>query len=237
MHRFAVVALAALMLLGACSTRSISNSGYPAYGSYNAFYRGELNEMDVLMPDSDVRSTDAVIAATLADGSPVVATLHKPLLAVQSGALAPDSEMLTLLRPHFAVAPFSGIPPEDGTAYGRRLRLAAAQGGFSHILVYWGALEAERSGGVTKAISWVPIVGAVIPDETQNMRIVLKAVVIDVATGRWHQVAPAPIEDERLSASINRGDSDQGQVERLKEAGYARLVEMLVDEASLVANR
>lgn len=236
MNRFVFAALAALVLLGACSTRSISNSGYPAYG-YNDFYRGELNEMDVLMPDSDVRSSDAVIAATLADDSPVTASLHQPLMVVQSGALTPDDGMLTLLRPHFPVTPFSGIPPQDGAAYGRRLRLVAAQGGVSRILVYWGALEAERSGGVTKAISWVPIVGAVIPDESQTMRIVLKAVIIDVATGRWHQIVPAPIEDERISASINRSDSDQGQVERLKAAGYARLAEMLLDEASLVAHR
>lgn len=56
-----VIAFAALLALGACETRPISNSGYPGQ-SYNAFYRGELNEMDVLMPDSDARSTDAVIA-------------------------------------------------------------------------------------------------------------------------------------------------------------------------------
>ena len=90
----------------------------------------------------------------------------------------------------FSDAPFSGIPPRpaNGTpekdgSYGERLRLAAAAGGYQHVMVYWGQLESLTTNGVTKAVSWVPIVGMAIPDESQQMRIRLKAAIVEVATG------------------------------------------------------
>ncbi|WP_162917526.1 aminopeptidase [Dongia deserti] len=246
MFRTCVMALALLAAaLGACSSRSISNSGYQEDGYYgrNAFYQGEIDELDLFVPQERDQKFGGDIKAALADNRPVAAELGKPLLVVQSGALVPDEFMTDALKHHFQVSPFSGVPsrpayPHANTAstaqpgsFGERLRLAAAQGGYRHILVYWGELEALRSGGVTKAISWVPIVGAVVPDESQDMRIRLKAAIIEVETGRWRMILPESIENSAISASINRASSDQGQVERLKAAGYAKLADMIVAEA------
>jgi hypothetical protein len=171
----------------------------------------------------------------------------KPLLVVQSGALVPDELMTDALKNHFQVSPFSGVPSKpdypnvaaastaEPGSFGERLRLAAAQGGYHRVLVYWGQLETLRSVGVTKAVSWVPIVGAVVPDESQDMRIRLKAAIIDVETGRWHMILPESIADSAISASINRATSDQDQVQHLKAAGYARLADMVIAEAGATA--
>ena len=247
MLRKCVIALALLAAaLGGCSTRSISNSGYQEDGYYghNAFYQGEIDELDLFVPREREEPFGNDIRTALADRRPVTAELGKPLLVVQSGALVPDELMTDALKDHFQVSPFSGVPsrpayPYSNTAstaepgsFGERLRLAAAQGGYERILVYWGQLEAQRSGGLTKAISWVPIVGAVVPDESQDMRIRLKAAIIDVTTGRWHMILPESIADSAISASINRASSDQDQVQQLKAAGYAKLADMIVAEAS-----
>ena len=41
-------------------------------------------------------------------------------------------------------------------------------------------------------------------------------------------ITSVPESDERLSASLNRASSDQGQVERLKQIGYADFARQLV---------
>src|SRR5258706_13348182 len=137
------IALAILMspMLAACSTRSISNSGYSEDGQYggaeNPFYQGEIDTLDLLVPVSQGKIGQANIEALLAERQPVVALLGRPLLVVQSGALVPDVPMRTALGRHFDVAPFSGIPSSSsgvdasqatkgGISYGERLRLAAA---------------------------------------------------------------------------------------------------------------
>jgi hypothetical protein len=108
------------------------------------------------------------------------------------------------------------------------LRLVAAQGGYTHILCYWGTLETAVEDKATKAISWIPIAGALVPDETQQMRIRLKAALIDVASGRWVMVTPDPIDDSALSSGLVRVKSDQKQVSELKKKAYATLVSELV---------
>ena len=244
MLRNSIIAVAMLATaLGGCGTRSISNSGYyeDGYNRRNAFYQGEIDELDLFVPREREATFNSNITAALADAKPVAAQLGQPLLVVQSGALVPDELMTDALKSHFQVSPFSGVPsayPNVTTAstsepgsFGERLRLAAAQGGYHRVLVYWGQLETLRSAGVTKAVSWVPIVGAVVPDESQDMRIRLKAAIIEVETGRWHMILPESIADSAISASINRATSDQDQVQRLKAAGYARLADMVIAEA------
>jgi len=96
------------------------------------------------------------------------------------------------------------------------------------LIVYWGILESAREGFATKTISWVPIVGKVIPDEAQTMRLRLKMAVIDVATGYWEILTPTVHEDKRASARIGRRENDQAQVNKLKAQTYQRAVEDLL---------
>ena len=237
--RRALVMLGVLLLLGACETRSISNSGYGGRG--NPFYSGELTEFDVLGTDVEPPASDQDIARSAADYHAVIARKGARVLLVQSGVLIPDDPMIEALARYFTVIPFSGVPlpghaaaaarpapPGDAAAYAHAFRLAAAKAGAEFILCYWGMLESTVDREPTKAVSWVPIVGSVIPDETQHMRIRLKLAIIDVATGSWSMFVPDAFVDASLSASLNRAGSDQGQVQELKAQAYKAAVEALV---------
>ena len=199
-----VPSLAILVLLAGCESRSISDSGY--HGGGNAYYgrggyEGELAEADVVgapvKPGGTVSEAD--IQRALHGSRPVHAAPGTALVVVQSGAQTPDDAMLQALNRRYQVQPFSGLPSaqSERTEYSKRLRLAAAQGGVQHILVYWGTLESARENQVTKAVSWVPIAGNFVPDENQQMRINLHAVLIDVASGHWSPYTGKPAEEHR----------------------------------------
>ena len=235
------VLICAAVLLGGCAERSISDSGYRGGSGYYARggsygYRGELAESDVVGAPVDPSGavSEADIQRALHNSHPVHATPGTGLVVVQSGAVTPDDAMLQALGRRYQVQPFSGLPPgpQDRDDYSKRLRLAAAQGGIAHILCYWGTLESARENQVTKTLSWVPIAGNFVPDETQRMRLNLHAVLIDVATGHWSPYTGKPAEDTALSANVLRGSSDQKQVAKLKAAAYASLVDELVARSS-----
>ncbi|MCL1860340.1 MAG: hypothetical protein FWG52_02230, partial [Proteobacteria bacterium] len=114
----------------------------------------------------------------------------------------------------------SSSPDESAEGYSRSLRLAAARSGCEKIVVYWGMLESARENLATSAVSWVPVVGWVLPDERQRMRIRLKMVLVDVRTGQWEMYSPEPLDDRSFSSMIGRRDTDQTLVATLKEKAY-----------------
>ena len=235
MKRTLVILSAAfcLLLLG-CETRSISNSDYPNGYRYGAKggYAGELSEFDVLGVDPTGNITEADIASALKNRNSVRLNKASKVLLIQSGADFPDSPMLDGLNARYSVGPFSGKPREKNEAsnsYSKSLRLAAAQGGYDKILVYWGVLESQSTDQATKSVSWIPIAGYFVPDEAQSMRIRLKAVLIDTASGKWVMVQPDPVTDKQLSSIVSREKSDQKLVFRLKETGYKSLVSLLAN--------
>jgi hypothetical protein len=232
--------LVAAALLAGCAVRSISNSGYPADRS-NALYHGELSEFDVLGIDPAQPISDQDIARAFVDHHKIA--LHKgaAIMVIQSGALMPDEPMMKAFGRYFVATPFSGVPMRGGGKsassggaapsnghYARMLRLAAAKGGYEVILCYWGVLESSVEDHATKLVSWLPIVGMVVPDETQAMRIRLRVAVVDVKSGNWSMFAPEPFTDSALSASIIRRQSDQKQVELLKTEAYEKAAEEFV---------
>lgn len=218
----------ALTTMG-CYTRSISDSGYPGgYGQRNPFYQGELREFDLLGLDDAGDLTDDQIQARLAGASPVYLRRGARLLLLQSGAFVPDQPMIEAVNRHFVAVPFSGQPAvTDRPAFAKALRFAAAQAGCEVVICYWGALESAVQQHGTKAVSWVPILGGALPDETQLLRLRLKLVIVDTRTGDWATCVPEPAISKALSAKLDREASDQGQVQRLKSAGYAAAVEEL----------
>jgi hypothetical protein len=236
-----------VLSLAACSTRSISDSGYR--GSYwsgrsdeNRLYRGELSEFDVLGIERNQAITEGEIQASLSARERPSIARGASIMLIQSGAMFPDEPMVRALEARYDVGQFSGIPdertqsasaaPAAPVSYSKALRLAAARGGYDKIIAYWGVLETAREGIGTKVVSWVPIVGNFIPDETQRMRIRLKFAVIDVKTRQWELYVPEPLEDAAISASLNRASSDQAQVALLKEAGYKAAATGLVTRYS-----
>lgn len=136
--------------------------------------------------------------------------------------------MLEEASRHFDVAPFSGIPPAEKEGMAESLRLRAAQGGYRYIVCYWGVLESAQLEKGGKAASWVPIVGYYVPDQKQQMRIRLKALVLDVATGGWKMLTPEVYNDEGYSSGFTRESRDQKLVTELKARGYRTLVTALL---------
>ena len=228
----ATLAAPVLFLMG-CETRSISDSGYRgrfAWESGNRYYRGELNEVDVLGASAKQEISEADILKALATARSVHVHPGDSLLVIQSGAIAPDSAMVdALTRLGYHVQGFSGVPPADNerASYSRNLRLAAAQGGLTHILCYWGTLESTKEGQASKTVSWIPIAGSFVPDETQRMRISVRAALVDVASGHWSIISAKSSENTAFSPAVLRESFDQKQVEKLKAEGYASLADNL----------
>jgi hypothetical protein len=72
------------------------------------------------------------------------------------------------------------------------------------------------------------VVGWLLPDERQRMRIRLKIAIVDVRSGQWEMFAPEPFDDSALSAVLSRKQADQAQVALLKDLAYAAAAEDLV---------
>ena len=224
-----VLLLSLLVLVVGCTTRSISDSGYPGHGYYgakqsNPLYKGEISEFDVLGVDTDSNITDDDIKKAF-NASPSRKLLRKgdPILLIQSGAMIPDQPMIEQMEKSFSVSVFTGVPEKDkkeNQSYSKSLRLSAAKAGIGTIVVYWGVLESGIEDLATKSVSWFPIVGSAVPDEAQKMRIRLKVAVIDVRSGQWEIFTPRTIDDKSYSGRFNREHSDQKQVALLKATAY-----------------
>jgi hypothetical protein len=229
--------LSAWIFFAGCTTRSISDSGYKGGSSYSysgnrSLYRGELSEFDVLGVATDNAISEADIANALADSSRPRLTRDSKVLLIQSGADLPDDAMMQAMSERYRVTAFSGRPatkPETNSpSFARALRLTAARGGYNKIICYWGVLESAEKNQVTKLVSWIPIAGYVVPDKEQLMRIRLKAVIVDVATGRWSFVSPPPASSSDFASRMTRVETDQALVAKLKETSYRGLVQTLV---------
>jgi hypothetical protein len=237
LHWLVLVSL--VMLLSAC-VRSISDSGYYADSdrrgsrASNPFYRGELSEFDVLGIDPKVSVTEADIEKAFTAKTRITVPKGSAIMLIQSGAMIPDDVMKGLEK-YYNVSVFTGVPGEGGAqgkSYAMALRLAAAKGGYEKMLVYWGLLESGRENLATKVVSWVPIVGWALPDETQRMRIRMKVAIVDVRSGQWDMFSPEPFEDVGASGLYTRVSSDQAQVATLKDRAYKSTVDDLVKRYS-----
>jgi hypothetical protein len=217
--------------VGGCTTRSISDAGYESGGQYgraSPFYRGELSEFDVLGIERGSKPSDDEIGRALAGKQAISLKQGTRIMLIQSGALMPDDQMARALERVYSIVPFSGVPnatqasTAESTAesYSRSLRLAAARSGSEKLIVYWGILESARENLATSSVSWVPVVGWVLPDERQRMRIRLKIVIVDVRTGQWEMYLPEPLDDRNFSSILSRRDTDQALVATLKDKAY-----------------
>jgi hypothetical protein len=242
-HLQTVLLAATLVALSGCTIRSISDSGYEGAGRYgrsSGLYQGELLEFDVLGVEKSSVPSDSEISLALDRRQPGTLRRGSNLLLVLSGAIIPDESMTKAASKYYVVGVSTGVPSNSniyarsaGTSapapesYSRSLRLAAAQGGYEKLVVYWGLLESARENLGTSAVSWVPVVGWVLPDERQCMRIRLKITIIDVRTGQWEMFIPEPFEDKGVSSILSRREADQVQVSLLKEKAYAQAADEL----------
>lgn len=223
-----------VLLLAGCNTRSISDSDYRnPYGwgrPASSTYKGELTELDILGAAPNQEATTTNIVSALERASTPKLRRGDKLILIQSGASVPDHPLIEEASRYFEVAPFSGVPPTSKDGMAESLRLRAAQGGFRFIMCYWGVLESGQEDREGKVVSWVPIVGAFVPDQKQKMRIRLRALLLDVASGGWKMFTPQSQDDAGYNSRFSRESSDQKLVEILKERGYKNLVAYLLKE-------
>jgi hypothetical protein len=245
MKRLCVLLVGLLLVLGCDSTkRSISNSTYAEPGHYRGYvpcapglerdfvYHGELSEFDVLGIARGEITSENEIRRALDTAQRVNLHRGSTVMLIQSGATFPDGPMVAELSQAFRVVSFSGVPPVrplgtgqrgsdvDPETYAKSLRLTAARAGAETIICYWGLLESESQHLPTKTVSWVPVVNWIIPDEKQHLRLRLKIALIDVRSGNWGVLSPAPVEGQTVSISPRRAVADQKQVEKLKQVAY-----------------
>ncbi|MFN4275411.1 MAG: hypothetical protein ACK4FJ_03860 [Ferrovibrio sp.] len=241
--RRAFLLSAMVLTLTACETRSISDSGYRADNgrASNPFYRGELSAHDILGIDPERQISEEDIRKALATKQRLSVRKGSAVMLVQSGTPFPDHDMVAAMERYYTVAVFSGVPlpnarsaaaNSEAASYAQIFRLAAAKGGYETIMVYWGMLESATEGSGGKALSWLPIIGGSIPDQSQLMRIRLMVAVIDVASGQWETFTPEPFVDSSSSAERRRAISDQEQVAMLKGKAYKAAADTLVQRYS-----
>ena len=167
--------------------------------------------------------TDAEITRALANAHEVRLKRGGTVLLVQSGAIQPDEPMRAELSKSFRVVPFDGRPEEPRTE-ARSVRLAAARAGCDHILSYWGVLESASQQYGTEMISWVPLVGWAVPEQTRRTRMRLKVAIIDTRTGAWTVFGTQPHESDATTGYLNRESGRAAQVEKLKGIAYGDAV-------------
>lgn len=214
-----LVLFSATLVLTCCATTSISNIGN------NPLYRGELAETDLLGIPTGKNVSDATIQATLARASRTPMRLRggDHVLLIQSGALQPDPALTQAFSSRVRVSAFSGLPPSENKLSPSALRLAAAQAGANKIVCVWGLLEsAEHSTGMG-AVTWLPVVGDLIPGRRTLSRITLKGMVMDTASGTWHSHSTTPVNASRLTAAITEDTQSARQHEQMKADAYEQL--------------
>ena len=217
----------ALLAFSGCEEGSISDSTPYGSAAYVGGRSREIDELELLGSRQGANESDIQNALRERRAGPACPLPGSKLLVVQSGAASPDSLMLGDLERVYRVFPASGLAPtdsrRDGTL-GRDLRLEAARSGCQYVLCYWGRLESIREDGVTKAVSWVPVVGGLIPDEQRTTRLRVRAVLIDVASGRTSTYTPPVVQNSAVSAGFARDSARDKQTLDLKLRAYASLV-------------
>jgi len=206
--RLRVAFVAILALVTGCQVRSISD---PGYYSDNRTYVGELSEADVIGAHGSVADAASIQAVRTQHTTPRLRP-GSSIMLVQSGALFPDADLVSAFGNACRVTTFSGLPGarapgvRDGavTPAAVPYRFAAALGGIDTIVCVWGILETARHDLGTKAVSWVPVVGWAIHDESLETRLRLRFVIVDVASGNWSSFMPEPSDESGTTSVLGR---------------------------------
>jgi hypothetical protein len=148
------------------------------------------------------------------------------IILIQSGRLTPDRQLVDALSERAAVLPFSGRTHPSATR--TSWRAAAKAGGATHVVVCWGTIETAIVDRITKAVSWIPVAGWVVPDEDQRMRIAVQALVADLDSGQWRLFTAHSDESTASSSLVSRRSADLAAIQRLAPTAFRRLIAMLL---------
>ena len=112
---------------------------------------------------------------------------------------------------------------EVGAAAGRRLRLVAAQQGCSHVIVVFGEIQSDSRALPTSAVSWVPVVGNLIPSERSGTRLIAQAIILETGSPRYTTVTARPQQTTGITTDNGSGTINSRRAPKLKAAAYPEL--------------
>lgn len=236
-----ILGLAALAALAGCSSGSISDSDGRSLGG-QSLYQGELSAYEILGVNPRAPISDTDIQRARMPRHPLELAKNAPILLIQSGALFADDEMMRAMATHYTVSTFSGVPlsQRDRTdappSYAQLFRLAAARGGIGTVVVYWGIVETTQETLGTSPLSWVPLIGGSIPDQSRHMRVRVMMSVIDVATGQSDTFTNTPVEDDIVSSAHDRDSSAAALITALKTRAYQSAADTLASRYGAAAS-
>jgi hypothetical protein len=118
--------------------------------------------------------------------------------------------------------------PEDGkkptgATLSRRLRLAAAQQRCSHVIVVFGEIQSDSRSLPTRAVSWVPVVGGLVPSRHSGTRLLAQALIMETATSRFTLAAAAPQQTSGITTKSGGEGINSRRALKLKIAAYPDL--------------
>jgi hypothetical protein len=152
------------------------------------------------------------------------------VLLVQSGAHQPDAQLVAAYSPYCQPVVWNGQNTNTesektaaGAAAGRRLRLAAAQQGCSHVIVVFGEIQSDSRDLPTSILSWVPIAGEILPSEHSGTRLLAQAVVMETRSPRYTMITAQPQQREGITTSHGSSGINGRRAEKLKALAYPDL--------------
>ncbi len=216
---FHIIPIAFALSLASCVTTSLSDPNGRGHGS----------DLDLhSLTGIDDRNTGEAAIAAATDRRGTLPARGARILLVQSGAYQPDAELVAAFRPFCDPVLWDGQraetendAPDRGA--GRRLRLAAARQGCSHVVVVLGEIQSDSRALPTAALTWVPIAGDIIPGQISGTRLVARALVMETRADRWQLLDAAPRETRGLQSEYGRGTVNGRRAARLKAQAYPEL--------------
>ena len=197
----------------------------------------DLYELTGQSAENGVTEADIAAAGRNANQAGSLPPRNARVLLVQSGSHQPDEELLAAYRPfcqpviwngRVASAsdnPYGSSPNQTKLAgsHGRRLRLIAAQQGCSHVIVVFGEIQSDSQPLPTSAVSWVPVVGSLIPSERSGTRLLAQAFILETRSARFTTVAAKPQQKTGLTTDDGSSTINSRRAPQLKIPAYQEL--------------
>ena len=240
MKNIPLILCAALVcnLVSSCKNTSLSDPNGSGHGQ-------DLSLYELTGQNAQRAVTEADIAAARS-GKGRAGTLPSAgakILLVQSGAHQPDEELQSAYAPHCKPVLWDGRAPsfDESTRgshrhfdsdkkepvlageTGRRLRLVAAQQGCSHVVVVFGEIQSEYQKLPTSAVSWVPVVGGLVPDRRSGTRLSAQALVMETGSQNYTIVSARPQQATGVTTEDGNATIDGRRSLKLKAAAYPDL--------------
>lgn len=218
------VAALTTLTLTSCVTTSLSDPNGSGHASDLSVY-----ELTSEQPGRAV--TEADIARSASRGGSLPARGSRILL-VQSGAHQPDPALVAAYGAYCQPVVWNGqnTNTDDerkstGAPAGRRLRLAAAQQGCSHVVVVFGEIQSDSRELPTSILSWVPVAGEILPSERSGTRLLAQAVIMETRSPRYTMISAQPRQKQGLTTAYGASGINGRRSEKLKALAYPELAQ------------